>query len=466
MITHRLLKLATTGAVLALGMGSYGPAGLGGAATAADRSPEDRIAAAAFRNAEKALKRNAVATAIGEAELAVANAPERADYRFVLGQAYMKGGRFLSAATTFEDVIALDEANGKAALNLALMQVALGRNADALATLDTHREKIGAADFGLAVALAGDVEAAVRILQTAARAEDADAKTRQNLALAFAMSGRWVHARIMAARDVPYDMLNDRMAEWAQFARPAQPSDQIASLMGIIPVEDPGQPARLARNGAPRPSLALALPEPEPETPASLPAADPEAPRFEVPVATGQRVSIALDAPNPAEPDSRFLPVSAMQGVAAAPVMQAEAPLIRSTSGPFKQAVEPASAAPSPARAIAPPVRENAMRASETGRFVVQLGAFSSAARAETAWDRATARIGILAGRSASTARVTVNGNQLYRLSVSGFASRDAATQVCVRVQSAGGSCFVRSIAGDTPVKWAGRGGTRIAARR
>jgi Flp pilus assembly protein TadD len=450
-----MLKMTATGVFLALAVGAGGPVGLSSIAVAGDRSPEARTAADAARKAEIAIRKKDFAVAIDQAEIAVSFEPKRADYRLILAQAYMRGGRFQSAETTYEDVLALDPSNGRAALNLALMQVSAGRNQDALTTLDTHREKLSAADFGLAVALAGDPESAVRILEAAVRAEGSDAKARQNLALAFALSGRWVHARIMAARDVPYDRLNERMTEWAQFARPAQPSDQVASLMGVVPTADAGQPQRLALNMPTGRALALTLPEPEPETSVTVMTDTPpgEAARFEVSSAAGQPVSIPLEAPTPVE--AAATPAIAFATPSAPSSRASVVPLIRASYEPLKQVVVPAGARTG-----------RAVRPVEGGRYVVQLGAFSSASRAEMAWERASAKIGALGGHSASTAQITMNGATLHRLSVSGFGNRVAAVQVCSRVQAEGGSCFVRSVAGDAPMQWANRGGTKLAARR
>jgi Flp pilus assembly protein TadD/cell division protein FtsN len=450
-----MLKVTATGVFLALAVGAGGPVGLSSIAIAGDRSPEAKTAADAARKAEVAIRKKEFALAVEQAELAVSFEPKRADYRLILAQAYMRGGRFQSAETTYQDVLDLDSSNGRAALNLALMQIAAGRNQDALTTLDTHREKLSAADFGLAVALAGDPESAVRILEAAVRVEGSDAKARQNLALAFALSGRWVHARIMAARDVPYDRLNERMAEWAQFSRPTQPSDQVASLMGVVPTSDAGQPQRLALNMPSGRSLALTLPEPEPETPVAdaTEAAPSDAARFEVSSVAAPVISIPLE---PSEPAAAKTSDAAAFATPAAPATRASVvPLIRASYEPLKQVVVPASTRSNP---TARPV--------ESGKYVVQLGAFSSASRAELAWERASAKIGALGGHSASTAQITINGATLHRLSVSGFGNRQAAVQVCSRVQAAGGSCFVRSVAGDTPMQWANRGGTKLASRR
>ena len=51
----------------------------------------------------------------------------------------------------------------------------------------------------------------------------------------------------------------------------------------------------------------------------------------------------------------------------------------------------------------------------------------------------------------------------LHRLSVAGFASREAAGRTCRSIRARGGACFVRTVAGDAPVRWASRysGGRR-----
>lgn len=462
MQSRKIIKLTTAGVFFAFGMGICGPVGVTSIAFAGDRSPEAKRAADASRQAEIALRKGQHEEAVAHAEIAVGAEPSRADYRLILAQSYMRAGRFTAAATTYGDVLELDPSNGRAALNLALMQTALGRKAAALETLDTHREKIAAADFGLAVALAGDAESAVRILEAAVRAEGSDARARQNLALAFALSGRWVHARIMAARDVPYDQLNARMEEWAQFARPATDADQVAALMGVTPVQDAGQPQRLALNLGGGTTVALA--EPQPVEAAAVPAAaeaaapsvaQDEAPRFEVPApvaAPAKSVTIALDAPAPMPAPVRRVDVPAAPSAGQPEITK---PIVRVSAEAPRQMIVPAV------------VRdEAAVQPVEGGRFAVQLGAYSSQARAELAWDRATRRIGALAGHSASTAKVRVLGMSLYRLSVTGFASRQVAGQVCTRIRNAGGSCFVRTIAGDKPMQWVNRGGTRLAARR
>ena len=113
------------------------------------------------------------------------------------------------------------------------------------------------------------------------------------------------------------------------------------------------------------------------------------------------------------------------------------------------------------------PALHRGPRVIKSGQFVVQLGAFSNANRAETAWERAAAKVGELLNYNPASSRVKIRGTELYRVAVSGFVTREAASQVCVQVQKSGGRCFVRSVSGDAPMQFVSRGGsTRIAARR
>ena len=147
-------------------------------------------AASAAKQATKALAKRKLAKAVSFAELAVELQPRDAGYRMLLGQVYLAAGRFQSAEQSFADTLSLDPNRERAALNLALAQSALGKRDAARSTLTDYRDKLPAADYGLAVALAGDPDEAVRVLEFATRAPDASAKTRQNLALAYALAGK------------------------------------------------------------------------------------------------------------------------------------------------------------------------------------------------------------------------------------------------------------------------------------
>jgi cell division protein FtsN len=91
---------------------------------------------------------------------------------------------------------------------------------------------------------------------------------------------------------------------------------------------------------------------------------------------------------------------------------------------------------------------------SADGRFVVQIGAFSSAANAERAWKSYEQRFGLKAEQPV-TMTIDHQGRLLHRVAISGFAKRGDATQVCRVIQVRGGECFVRSNAGDAAIDWA-----------
>lgn len=110
--------------------------------------------------------------------------------------------------------------------------------------------------------------------------------------------------------------------------------------------------------------------------------------------------------------------------------------------------------APSPAKRLPPnetrePVRDDApvppaTAASVTGGSgsVVQLGAFSSAAKAEAAWTALSSRFGLVAGMGKIVVPVRSGGSTLYRLRAAA-ASPDHARQACRTLRVAGESCVV-----------------------
>jgi len=424
-----------------------------------ETSGSQKAAAQAAQQATKLLAKRKFADAVEKAEQAVAAMPHMAEYRALLGQAYLSAGRFQSAETALGDAVLLDPANARAGLNLALAQVANARSDRALATLDVYRDRLSAADFGLALALAGDLTGATSVLEAAVRAPEADARTRQNLALAYALSNRWREARIMAAQDLSGDALYGRMTEWAALAMPASASQQVAGLLNVTPVADSGLPEQLALARSSDVQAAQATPAAAPanvEVAATQPDADP-APVFEVSQAPAPVAQVAEQspAPTPVATDAVATEAIATEAVAAMP-----APLIRAAANPIKQVVVPASK-------VTPVRSAPAFRPVQSGTYVVQLGAFSSASRSEVAWRGAVGRYQGLNNYAAATARVQVNNATLYRLSVSGFTSRAVAGQVCARIKAAGGDCFVRAAAGDTPLQWASSGGgLRIASRK
>ncbi len=207
--------------------------------------------AADVEAAKRALRQRRWTVAITHAEHAVARDGADGDARALLATAYLRAGRFASAAQAFADTLALRQADARTALNLALTQIATGQDGAAVATLTRYEGMIPAADRGLALALAGAPQQGVEVLMAAMRVPGADARTRQNLALALALSGEWPDAFFMVGLDLPPAAARQRILDWMRFARPQGTADQVAALLKIAPAVDPGQPAALALHAVP-----------------------------------------------------------------------------------------------------------------------------------------------------------------------------------------------------------------------
>ncbi len=432
MIPTRFLKLAVSGLALGLSL-TGGHAGPTSQAESASEVKQIKIAARAAVRANKLMKVQDYAGAVTAAETAVAYQPHDPSYRLLLGQAYLSAGRFTAAETSFSDTLTLTPDNGRAALNLALTEIAQGKRDAALSTLTDYRDKMAAADYGLAVGLAGDIETAMRVLETAARGSGADAKTRQNLALVYALAGKWSHARVYLAQDLAMNDADARIVEWMRFVKPTSSYDQVASLLGVNPVQDAGQPTRLALNGVTTPGVAVAA-----LAPASVPE---QAPMIEAPVA-------AYEAPTPVTP--AVVMADRREIVQPLPVVVQVAPVATTAA---KQIVVP-TAKPSPS--FTSVVRAKP-RSFESGKFVVQLGAYDNAGVSRDAWRRLSSRHS-LTGFDPANSAVRVGGASYVRLSVGGFITRAEANGVCTRIRNAGGSCFVRGLLGDAPAQWVQRG--------
>jgi Flp pilus assembly protein TadD/cell division septation protein DedD len=413
--------------------------------------------------AERALAKAKPAEAVGAAEAAVAAEPRDAGYRMLLGRAYLGSGRFRSAATSFADALALDPQRGGAALSLALTKLGIGDRAGAREVLDAHVQLIAPSDRGLAIALAGDPAAGVSLLEDTVRNGGADAKTRQNLALSYALAGRWAEAKLMAAYDLDPQTVSRRILEWSSYTGEGQTVAQVAALLGVQPGDDAGQPTRLALN---------ALPSPTPNT-APVRTAE-SAPPPPPPVAMTAEVTADASAPASVA-TATAIEVAEAKAVFTPPVALAAAPSVQFAAR--SEIVQKIAPAPQPwvAKQVAKPVAQPAVRFQRAafvrptgGRFVVQIGAFSSRAVAEDGWTRAVRRVSAFGGMTPSTAVFQKAGTTFYRLSVSGFDTRATAVTFCERFRSRGGQCFVREQAGDAPLQWAQRKGgspVRLAAR-
>lgn len=364
--------------------------------------------------------------------------------------------------------MALGAKDGGTAVSLALALSANGRINQAVDVLDNNRGRIADSDYGLALAMAGQPERAVMVLTNAARAEAATAQTRQNLAFAHAMTGRWLEAKLIAAQDMSIANLDARMTEWAALVQAPTPGQLVAGLMGVTPAADAGLPTRLVLVDAPDAQLVLA----------------------EEAVADMASYNAATDRPMAAS-DAALAELAPVQFTAAQPVFAPEiSPGSEVEEQPYTQAVAELLALNDTARSVesdrsvldqvaaaapdaAPNVALSALAkkpsmsiADKRTGWAVQLGAFSTNAAARQAWSTYSKRFASLDGFSATSHHAVVNGKTYYRLTANGLGTRQAAKSLCGAVKRSGGVCFVRNLSGREDVRWASRDTERKLAAR
>lgn len=428
---------------------------LGGCAAHAPRSASASVGKVDPANvglatrAQMALLSGQTVQAIDYAERAVAATPTDAAFRMVLGNAYFAGGRFASAEEAYRDSLTLASNQPQVVLKLALVSIAQGKNAQALAFLEAARSVLDPSDYGLALALAGHPQDAANVLRQAAEQVGADSRVRQNLALALALSGDWSGARGVAAQDVSADQLDGRIQSWMQLAKPARASDQVAALTGISPAAvDPGQPVRLAlKDSGTRLAAMAPVAEPAPAV-APVEVAPAVQATAATPVIAAAPAVVAV--PVPVEHRAE----SIAPAPAAAPFAVAALTPKLSSSAP-RPSLSPRAAALTDARIL---YRHAALAiSSPRGRTVVQLGAYASRDRVSSAWRHVSGRFTALRGYTPVAARYDGERGTFFRLSVQGFGSARDAVAMCSGLKRAGANCFVRNIAGDAPVQIASR---------
>jgi D-alanyl-D-alanine carboxypeptidase len=450
MNSNFVVKLALSTAFIAVP--TLGCTSLGVSSTAkvsaAKAGPEKAYGWA--KKSEKAFAKGKIDRALTFAELAVEADMQNRDYRALLARIYMAQGRFASAERTLTDVMELGQVDPRTVVSLALVRIAQGDVNSAVSMIDANRSIVPAGDYGLTLALAGDTGRAIEVLTDAIRTDNASARTRQNLALAYALDGRWREARLMAVQDMSQDKVNERIAEWAHYARPNAYQARVAGLLNVTPREDGGQPVRLALNSSP---VGIAAVQPEPMPAMAIGAA---------PAAVSELAAIG---PAPVADSVGFAAVETQtKMVDGVPSVLVEAPLIKAQAGPSKAAVSVPVPSGAPIKLALSDVPAAASQ-KVLGSHLVQLGAFSSVKAAERAWNQYSKRYGVLNGFASAHSKVTVNGKTLVRLAASGFGNQATATAACQQIKAMGGVCLVRNNGVQQPVRMAKAQGRRVAAR-
>lgn len=451
---HSFLTLAASSLAMSLAITGCSAGGFGSVASASS-APKPSKAPSYAAKAEKALAKQKYTEAVQFAELAVAAMPQEAGFRYLLGRTYVAAGRFASAERSFLDAMELGQSDPGVVLNLAMSQLAQNKSNKALQLVREHQNIIPAGDFGLALAIAGDASGAVEVLSDAIRSGNVGPRTRQNLALAYALNGQWREAKLMASQDIAPAEVDSRIMEWAQIARPGAYEARVAALLGVQPdSNDPGQPVQLAlRNSDPVAAVLTAQADAKAEDGFNNNAA-PQA-------------ELAAIGPSPrgdtfaAETSALVTPV-ALPASNSAPEKAAQDKPVR-VSGRRDFVVEGSAAKPAVQRVAATAAPKP--QPVSGGTHLVQLGAFSSPDLAKAAWGKLVARHPNLRDFQYASSRVTVNGKTLYRLAAMGFGNQSSANAMCSGIKSRGGACIVRYVSGVNPRQLAAKGGADVASR-
>lgn len=447
-IRSKLLPFGITGAVALAVI-----AGTGFGENVVAKPTPDKTASAA----QAALAKGQYDKAIQLAETLVAASPREPSYRALLAHAYLKAGRFQSAAMTFDDAMKLGDNSAKTALGLSLAYSAAGRNRDAIAILEDWRDAIPAADLGLAMALAGEPTRGSAILADALRGGENTPKLRQNLAYAYALDGRWREARIMMSQDVPADQIDARISDWATKTRPEDYQVRVAGLLGAPLRGDPGQPSRLALNSNPvteQLATQTAAVEAQPQQVAVAAAVQPQAelpplaaaePAATLASYTPVTAPVAAASPSP----NKFAAAFAEPAAVPAPVPVVDASGIAFISQPVVQAIpgrqvrSPRAVAAAPMRAVPRRVAYAApVPTSAPGTHLIQLGSFFTQQGARRAWGIYTAKNPELRGYRMTITQARVRGKTYFRVAAAGINGSQGAWGLCGTVKSRGMGCF------------------------
>lgn len=171
-----------------------------------------------------------------------------------------------------------------------------------------------------------------------------------------------------------------------------------------------------------------------PEDPLPRPGTSAAAPSNLLPPAAAGSSETAVIPPAGTKP----APPAAKPAVATKPVETVKAAppaAVPTVAAPLKPLPKPDPVIPG-APAVKPPK-------PATGGVALQLGAFSSSAKASSVWDDYAKRFKYLGGLSKSVQSVERDGTTLYRLRATGVADREAAADLCGRLKVAGVECVV-----------------------
>ena len=408
-----LSALAISAAVTGCAIGRHKP-------QSAQASNVDKSKIGLATKAQVAVEAGKFAEAVSFAEQAVDGKPRDPGFRALLGNIYFAAGRFASAESAYRDALSLDPSQPELTLKLALAQIAQGKNANALGVLQGARGQLEAADYGLAIALAGLAGRCGRGAQPGRSPAE-----RRRPGPPESGAGLWAERRL---GDGPHGRRPGHCRREARFDAPAVDADgQADARFG------PGRRADRRHAGCR-------------SGPAGAPGADPPG-RDQCSLGAGRlHRSRRLPLAQPTQELAALAlpPAAPLPPVPVAEPLPMEQP--RLTDALFAEAPAPVEKAP--ARfddqpktasyvAISKKIRKAAApRANGKADAVVQLGAYGSPQRVAAAWNNIARRHPSVNRYTPMSARFDAGAGTVYRLSVKGFASSNEAQKLCGSLRS------------------------------
>jgi tetratricopeptide (TPR) repeat protein len=147
--------------------------------------------------------------------------PRESSLRATLGRAYLKNGRFQSAATALSDAVSLGDNSGRTLLALALSQIGSGQNDAALRTLEMGNNVIPWPTLALRW-LWPAKRTRVRSCWPTPCAPGTRATSCAPIwAMLHALAADGLSGAHDRAFDLPADKVDERMTEWAARPKPA-----------------------------------------------------------------------------------------------------------------------------------------------------------------------------------------------------------------------------------------------------
>jgi Flp pilus assembly protein TadD len=348
---------------------------------------------------------------------ALAAAPNNGEALAGMGQVLINQGDAEAALDYFTRAAAADPKNPRVFNGLGLANDLLGHHEEAQVSYGRGLDHAAGDrallnNLALSFMLSKNYETAIRILSGLATADQAGEDSRQNLAMAYGLSGDFASAEKLLALDLTPDQIKGRLYYFRRLQTASPEAQTKALFLGVEPAPVIAQETEVKP---------VAMPEVKPEARPEMAAeAAPEAP------AKAQAVE-AAEKP--------------------APAVAKAAPRLK----PAAKAPKPVSPAPK----AAPKQPEQAAKQPEQAakRYSVQLGSYKSEAFALLSFRKLTkAHDDLLHGFSAAVTQVDLGeGGIGYRLYIREITGRAAAEALCGNMQAQKLDCLVRQFPPEAP---------------